>query len=48
MDTTPTDLRVSLSLEMENGATATITSIGDSKMPTRRVRNVLRRNRRNR
>ncbi len=40
MDTTPTDLRVSLSLEMDNGATATITSIGDSKMPTRRVRNV--------
>ena len=39
MDSTPTDLRVSLSLEMANGAAASITSIGDSKVSTRRVRN---------
>ena len=40
MDATPTDLRVSLSLEMENGATASITSIGNSRVSTRRVRNI--------
>jgi predicted dehydrogenase len=40
MDSTPTDLRIALSLEMENGAVATITGIGDSKMPNRRVRNI--------
>lgn len=40
MDATPTDLRVVLMLEMENGAVATINTIGDSKLPQRRVRNV--------
>ena len=40
MDATPTDLRIAMSLEMENGAVATITGIGDSKLSTRRVRNV--------
>jgi len=40
MDALPTDLRVALTLEMENGALATITGMGDSKMPVRRVRNI--------
>ncbi len=40
MDTTPTDMRVSLSVELDNGAVASITSIGDSKYPQRRVSNV--------
>ena len=40
MDETPTDMRIALSVELENGAVATINSIGDSKFPTRRVRNV--------
>ena len=40
MDATPTDLRIALSLEMENGAVATITGIGDSKLSNRRVRNI--------
>lgn len=40
MDSTPTDLRVALILELENGAVATITGMGDSKMPVRRVRNM--------
>jgi predicted dehydrogenase len=40
MDQTPSDMRTALTLEMENGAVATINSIGDSKYSTRRVRNV--------
>jgi predicted dehydrogenase len=40
MDQTPTDMRAALSIELENGAIATINSIGDSKLATRRVRNV--------
>ncbi len=39
-DAIPTDLRVALCLELENGAVATITGIGDSKLATRRVRNI--------
>ena len=39
-DALPTDLRVALCLELENGAVATITGIGDSKLTTRRVRNI--------
>jgi predicted dehydrogenase len=41
MDTTPTDMRTVVSLEMENGAIASITSIGDSKFPERRVSTTL-------
>lgn len=40
MDDTPLDMRISVSLEMENGALASINSIGNSKLNTRRVRNV--------
>jgi len=40
MDTLPVDMRAVLSLRMENGAIASITSIGDSQYPNRRVRNV--------
>jgi predicted dehydrogenase len=40
LDETPTDMRIALSLEMENGAVATLNAIGDSKFPGRRVRNV--------
>ncbi len=40
MDTTPTDMRVLLSLELEGGVVATINTIGDSKNPKRRVRNI--------
>ena len=40
MDTTPMDLRTALTLELENGAIATITAIGDSTFPNRRVRNI--------
>ena len=39
MDVTPMDMRVSLSLEMENGALVTLVSLGDSKSGGRRVRN---------
>jgi predicted dehydrogenase len=40
MDTTPMDMRIALSLELENGAIATITALGDSMFPNRRVRNI--------
>jgi predicted dehydrogenase len=40
MDETPSDMRVAFSMEMENGAVVSINSIGDSKFPVRRVRNV--------
>ncbi|HZP84797.1 MAG TPA: Gfo/Idh/MocA family oxidoreductase [Chthonomonadaceae bacterium] len=40
MDTTPQDMRIALSLELENGVVATINSIGDSKYLRRRVRNI--------
>jgi predicted dehydrogenase len=40
MDHTPTDMRAAISIELENGAIASINSIGDSKFSTRRVRNV--------
>ncbi len=39
MDSTPMDMRVSLALEMENGALATLLSLGNSKSGGRRVRN---------
>lgn len=39
-DCTPTDMRAAVNIEMENGAVATINSIGDSKFPNRRVRNI--------
>jgi predicted dehydrogenase len=37
MDTLPMDVRVSLSFEMENGAVASLTSLGDSRFSGRRV-----------
>ncbi len=40
MDAVPADMRIAISFEMENGAIATITSIGDSQFDQRRVRNV--------
>ena len=40
MDSLPTDLRVAVTLELENGALTTIVGMGDSKMPVRRVRNM--------
>ncbi len=40
MDSTPTDMRAILSIELENGAMATINSIGNSKFAQRRVRNI--------
>ena len=40
MDAVPADMRIAVSFEMENGAIATITSIGDSQFEQRRVRNV--------
>jgi predicted dehydrogenase len=40
MDAVPADMRVAICFEMENGAIATITSIGDSEFEQRRVRNV--------
>lgn len=40
MDDLPTDLRVAVTLELENGVMATIAGIGDSKLSTRRVRNI--------
>ena len=40
MDATPADIRIALNLEMENGAVAGITGIGDSRLPVRRVRNI--------
>jgi predicted dehydrogenase len=40
MDTTPTDMRASVSIELENGAITSINTIGDSKYATRRVRNI--------
>ncbi|HLJ57655.1 MAG TPA: Gfo/Idh/MocA family oxidoreductase, partial [Chthonomonadaceae bacterium] len=40
MDALPADIRIAVCFEMENGAMATITSIGDSRYEQRRVRNV--------
>ena len=40
MDSTPTDMRALLSIELENGAMATINSVGNSKFGQRRVRNI--------
>lgn len=40
MDVTPTDMRAVLTLVLENGAVCTINTIGDSKFPSRRVRNI--------
>ena len=40
MDEVPSDMRVAISFEMENGAMATICSIGDSQYEQRRVRNI--------
>ncbi|MCS6775029.1 MAG: Gfo/Idh/MocA family oxidoreductase [Chloroherpetonaceae bacterium] len=40
MDATPMDMRTALALELDNGAIATITAIGNSAFPNRRVRNV--------
>ncbi len=40
LDDTPGDMRGVVSLEMENGAVASITLLGDSKHPARRVHNV--------
>jgi len=40
MDTSPTDMRALLSIELENGAMASLNFIGDSKFPTRRVRSI--------
>ncbi|HZO89150.1 MAG TPA: Gfo/Idh/MocA family oxidoreductase [Chthonomonadaceae bacterium] len=40
MDTTPTDMRACVSLELDNGVVAAINTIGDSKYARRRVRNV--------
>jgi len=39
MDTVPQDRRASLAFTLENGGVATISSVGDSHFPTRRVRN---------
>lgn len=40
MDSTPCDMRSSVSIELENGAFAVVASIGDSRYHARRVRNV--------
>jgi predicted dehydrogenase len=40
MDALPTDMRVALSMEMENGAVASINTIGDSKTGRRRLQNM--------
>jgi predicted dehydrogenase len=40
MDQVPSDMRAAVSIEMENGAIATISTIGDSQFEQRRVRNV--------
>jgi predicted dehydrogenase len=40
MDTTPADMRIALSVEFDNGAVGTVTAIGNSAFPNRRVRNV--------
>ena len=40
MDEVPSDMRIAISLEMENGAMVTICSIGDSGFEQRRVRNI--------
>jgi len=40
MDAVPADMRIALSLGMENGAVVTLTSIGNSHFATRRVRNI--------
>jgi predicted dehydrogenase len=40
MDAAPADMRIAVGMELENGAMATINSIGDSKFEQRRVRNV--------
>ena len=39
MDATPSDMRAVLSIELENGALATLVALGDSKFPGRRVHN---------
>lgn len=39
MDALPQDRRTSLAITLENGAVATICSVGDSRFPTRRVSN---------
>ncbi len=41
MDTSPTDMRALVSIELENGAMASLNFIGDSKYPGRRVRSIL-------
>ena len=40
MDSVPDDMRVAICIEMSNGAMATISSIGDSQLEQRRIRNV--------
>lgn len=40
MDRTPSDRRAVLSLQLSNGAVATITCVGDSRLGARRTRNV--------
>ena len=40
MDSVPADMRIGITFEMENGAIATICSIGDSQFEQRRVRNI--------
>ncbi|HZT43544.1 MAG TPA: Gfo/Idh/MocA family oxidoreductase [Chthonomonadaceae bacterium] len=40
LDAIPTDMRASLSIELSNGAVASLTTIGDSQLPVRRVRHV--------
>ena len=40
MDAVPSDMRITVSIEMENGAVASLNTIGDSKHVQRRVRNV--------
>ncbi len=40
MDTAPTDMRTTLTVEFENGAVGTLNSIGDSRYANRRVLNI--------
>ena len=40
MDSTPSDMRATLSVEFENGAVGTLNSIGDSRYSQRRVLNI--------
>ena len=40
MDAVPADMRIAICIEMENGAMATISAMGDSSLDQRRVRNV--------